>query len=257
MLILLPPSEGKTAPASGAPLDLAALSFPELTPMRDQVLSELIDVSGTPTATKTLKVSDGLAEVVAANQALRAAPAAPAAEVYTGVLFDALGLASLTPAARRRADEQILIFSALFGVLRPSDRIPAYRLSGSVSLPGIGGLGRFWKPVLDDVLDVQTGPIVDCRSSAYAAMWRPRGALGVRVFRESGGKRTVVTHMAKHARGLIARALVASRRTPRDPEALVEALARYFADHEVRTATGELVTIRVELAPDSLDVITG
>lgn len=256
MLILLPPSEGKTAPASGAPLDLAALSFPELTPMRDQVLSELIDVSGTPTATKTLKVSDGLAEVVAANQALRAAPAAPAAEVYTGVLFDALGLASLTPAARRRADEQILIFSALFGVLRPSDRIPAYRLSGAVTLPGVGGLARFWKAALDGALDAGAGPVIDCRSAAYAAMWRPRKALGVRVFREAGGKRTVVTHMAKHARGLIARALVASRRTPKDAEAIVETLTGYFAEHEVRTATGELVTIRVELGSDGLDVIT-
>ncbi len=38
MLILLPPSEGKTAPATGDPLTLDALDLPALNPARERVL---------------------------------------------------------------------------------------------------------------------------------------------------------------------------------------------------------------------------
>ena len=34
MLILLPPSEGKTAPSEGAPVELSSLAFPGLTKTR-------------------------------------------------------------------------------------------------------------------------------------------------------------------------------------------------------------------------------
>ena len=42
MLILLPPSEGKAASGSGAPLDLAGLCLPSLTPARERVLDTLV-----------------------------------------------------------------------------------------------------------------------------------------------------------------------------------------------------------------------
>ena len=43
MLVLLPPSEGKTPPRRGRPVDLAALSHPELTAAREAVLRALPD----------------------------------------------------------------------------------------------------------------------------------------------------------------------------------------------------------------------
>ena len=42
MLILLPPSEGKTTPRRGKPLDLGGLSFPELEPHRAEVLDAFV-----------------------------------------------------------------------------------------------------------------------------------------------------------------------------------------------------------------------
>ena len=49
MLILLPPSEGKTRPSSGPVLDLETLSFPRLTPVRAQLMRALIKMcSGHP-----------------------------------------------------------------------------------------------------------------------------------------------------------------------------------------------------------------
>ena len=47
MLVLLPPSEGKTPARRGAPLDLEGLSFPGLTATRERVLDALVDLART------------------------------------------------------------------------------------------------------------------------------------------------------------------------------------------------------------------
>ncbi|MFC7406029.1 YaaA family protein [Georgenia alba] len=211
MLLLLPPSEGKTAPAHGRPVDLAELSAPGLAGARDRVLDHLIDSSARPDATGILGVGAGLAEEVRANTALRTAPAGPAATVYTGVLFAAARLGHLTGTARRRATASVRIFSGLWGVLAPGDRIPAYRLSMDVTLPGLEPrrkLSAYWREHLPEVLDEQAvgDVVVDCRSATYAASWRPPAGsdhVDVRVVREHDGRRQVVSHNAKHARGLL------------------------------------------------------
>lgn len=254
MLILLPPSEGKTAPASGHPLDIGALCYPELTPARERVLSSLLDASARPDACDVLGVSSRLAETVAANRTLRTAGTAPAIQVYSGVLYDALSPATWDAATTSRADEPLLLFSALFGVVRARDTIPAYRLSGSVNLPGIGPLGTFWRRSLGSVL-TSDDLMIDCRSGTYAAMWRPAGTTPVRVFHEAKGRRTVVTHMAKQARGLVARALLTAP-APTSLDEAVNLLDAYFAQHTVTTATGALVHVTVERTGAALDVIT-
>lgn len=254
VLILLPPSEGKTAPATGPSLDLGTLSFPALSPARDQVLSALIAASERPDACATLGVSPGLAATVEANRWLRIAPTAPALSVYSGVLYDALAPASWDPDTHIRAQGSMLIFSALFGVVGPTDPIPSYRLSGGANLPGLGRLSGFWKRHLGPVLP-DDDLVIDCRSGTYAAMWRPQASLPVRVFDESSGTRKVVSHMAKHARGLVARALV-SGPAPTGATDAVCLLNSYFATHPVTTAAGLPVRVSVEHGNDSIDVVT-
>lgn len=227
VLILLPPSEGKTQRGRGRPLDLGILSFPKLTPMREDVVDALAAVSDAPDAHEVLGVSPNLVEEVARNTRLRSAPAAPAGEVYSGVLYDALDLASLDAAARRRATRTVVVASALFGAVRLNDRIPAYRLSMAVNLPGIGPLAGAWRPWLDTVLAEAAGRgvVVDCRSSTYAAAWTPTAALAARWVQ------VVVpgaTHMAKHTRGLVARELCRTGASPKSPSALAEALSDSF-----------------------------
>lgn len=233
MLILLPPSETKAAPPDGgAPLDLDSLSFPELTPVRARVLDHLVRVSGQRNALRLLGVPPGLAEQVAANTALRSTPCVPVGALYTGVLYDALDLPSLSPVATRRASEQIVVVSALFGALRPSDMVPPYRLAMDAVLPRLGPLAALWRPGLGRALTeaVDGGVVVDCRSSNYAAAWRPSPAVvsrtvAVRVLVERAGRRSVVSHMAKQARGHLARLLVQSRRVPTTPEEVAIAAA--------------------------------
>jgi cytoplasmic iron level regulating protein YaaA (DUF328/UPF0246 family) len=98
------------------------------------------------------------------------------------------------------------VASALFGLLRPTDRVPSYRLSGSTTLPGLGGLAPVWRPVLEPELARQP-LVVDLRSGAYANLARVPGAIEVRVLRDEGGRRTVVSHDNKWTKGRLAREL--------------------------------------------------
>jgi cytoplasmic iron level regulating protein YaaA (DUF328/UPF0246 family) len=216
MLVLLPPSEGKAQPEAGEPVDLGSLAFAaELGERREELLDAL-------------------------DPGLRTASAAPAAEVYTGVLFQRLRLPELPARAQRR----VLIASFLWGVVRPSDRIPHYRFSPKTRLDGIGPPAMYWRPALAKALPDEEGDlIVDMRSGAYVAAWKPQHAtlLAVRAFSESGGKRKPVTHMTKTVRGDVARALLQAKKPPADPEAAA--------------AVAESAGFTVELTDGSLDVI--
>lgn len=243
MLILLPPSEGKATPSEGAPLALDSLAYADLLgERRAGLLDALEGLAELPRAkaVSQLGVSKGQAGEVDVDAALRSAPAAPAAEVYAGVLYERLELAKLPVAARKR----VLIASALWGVVRPGDRIPYYRLSAKARLDRVGPIAGWWRQALAAAMPDRAGElVVDMRSGAYAAAWKPQQAtlLAVRAFSESGGKRKPVSHMAKAVRGEVARALLESRKQPGDPEAAAA----------IAAAAG----FRVELTPGTLDVI--
>ncbi len=235
VLVLLPPSEGKSGRVRGRPVDLGALHLPELTTARSRVLEVLARVSATADGHRVLGVSDALAPELVRNTRWATEPAVPVAALYSGVLYDALGLAALPAGARRRATARLLVVSAAWGALRPDDRVPPYRLSMGTSLPGLGALAAFWRPRLAAALPpLATGLVVDCRSSTYAAAWKPEGPVAertvtVRVLRDEGGRRTVVSHMAKHTRGLVARHLVSrAGRDPRTASALASAVGEAF-----------------------------
>ncbi len=217
MLIMLPPSEGKAPPPRrGRAVDLAALSFPELTLRRREMLDSLAAVSARDDALAVLGAGASLAEEVRRNTHLDDVPVRAASALYTGVLYAALDWPGLSVGAKRRAASRVITISALWGALRPADAVPPYRLSMNVRMPGIGALNTWWRPHLTPVLDAaaaDAGVILDCRSEAYAKAWAPRGdaaerTAAVRVWRDGPDGRTVVSHLAKHTRGLIARDLL-------------------------------------------------
>lgn len=259
MQVLLPPSEGKADPGQGArsspagarggapadaPVDLAALSLPGLTAARQAVLTELTGLCAADEdkARAALGLSGRQRGEVTKNAGLATAPARPAAAVYTGVLYDALGHATLSAAARRRAGAALWIFSGLWGVVRPEDRIPSYRCAVGARLPGTGGLAAFWRRPMAGVLGEAlageaAGPggglVLDLRSAAYAAMWRPAGeqarrTVTVRVLRstvtDGVEKRSVVSHFNKAAKGRIVRDLLEADARPASAGELAEAL---------------------------------
>ncbi|MFD5321355.1 peroxide stress protein YaaA [Streptomyces sp. NPDC127098] len=259
MLVLLPPSEGKAGAVRGAPFDPGALSSPELGPAREAVLDELVELCAGDEvkAREVLGLSERQGAEMARNAALRSAPARPAGDIYTGVLYDALDLASLDTAARRRARASLLVFSGLWGVVRITDRIPAYRCSGGVRLPGLGALAAHWRGPLASVLPAVAGegPVLDLRSSAYAAMWRPAGEVAdrtvtVRVLQsrivDGVERRSVVSHFNKATKGRLVRELLLAGPLPRTPRRLVEAL-RDLGYRVEEAAPGRLDVVVTEL----------
>ncbi|MFI7386689.1 peroxide stress protein YaaA [Streptomyces sp. NPDC049813] len=249
MLVLLPPSEGKAAPGRGAPLKPESLSLPGLAPARAAVLDELVGLCADAAeddvkAREVLGLSEGLRGEIAKNAELRTAPTRPAGEIYTGVLYDALDLASLDAAAKKRAARSLLVFSGLWGAVRVTDRIPSYRCSMGVKLPGLGPLGAYWRAPMAEVMPEAAGDglVLDLRSAAYATAWKPKGEVAgrtatVRVLHAP--TRKVVSHFNKATKGRIVRSLLTSGAAPASPEELVDALREQSYEVEVdRPAKG-------------------
>lgn len=229
MLILLPPSESKTAPVRGRPARTGDRSFPALEPVRERVARAVAARSAEGPA--ALGLQESLAEEVARNTRLDSAPTARADAVYSGVLYDALDTASLSPAGRRRASQWCVVVSALHGAVRLGDRIAPYRLAMNTPVPELGPLAALWRAPLAEALPGAAGArglVVDARSSTYVAAWRPQGDLPRRwVALEVPG----ATHMAKHTRGLVARAICEQGLNPARPEEL----AAQLRDHGFTT----------------------
>lgn len=218
VLVLLPPSETKAPGGDGGPLDLAALTAPELTPVRTELLEALVKLSADPPAARTaLGLSPRQDDEIARNADLWTAPTRPAIERYTGVLYDALDVRSLSRAQRARADRRLAVGSALFGLVRAADPIPAYRLSAGSTLPGMPGLRALWRPALSPVLAGLDHLVVDLRSGSYAALAPVPGAVTVQILSEHpDGTRAVVSHFNKAHKGRLARLLATTTAEPQD-----------------------------------------
>lgn len=138
----------------------------------------------------------------------------PAINVYTGVLYQALDWASLSPAARKRAASAVVIISAKYGAVRPGQLIESYKEKID---------NKAMREPVAQVLDaIKAELIVDCRSSTYKTVWHSpiEKTVEVRVSTVVDGVRTVVTHMSKKTRGEITRWLLQSRSVPKTPEDL-------------------------------------
>ncbi|ACC38502.1 conserved hypothetical protein [Mycobacterium marinum M] len=245
MIVLLPPSETKRGGGDGPPLRLEELANPGLGALRAALVGELVDLAADPPACRSaLGVSPSQDAEIERNAALRTAPTLPALRRYTGVLYDALDVDSLRGAEAKRARARLAIGSALFGLLRADDQVPAYRLSATSKLPAKPTLAARWKPLLEPLLAELAAQdlIVDLRSGSYVALGPTSGAIHVKVLAEHpDGRRTVVTHFNKAYKGRLARILASTRAEPADAAA-VAAVARR-AGMQVERSGNELTLV--------------
>ncbi len=220
--LLLPPSEGKALGGRGHwdPSSGKVAAFAALGERREQVAHALAAVSGGDE--KLLGVGGAhLARAQSANAVLLGAPVLRCAERYTGVVWDHLDLASLSPDERKRAGASIAIVSGLLGVVGVDDRIPDYRLKMGASLVPMGKLSTWWRPAVSAAINTwaKRRYVVDVLPNEHRAAWVPEGVRGVSVsFVERGGASTgkVVGHDAKAAKGRLARHLLTFDGHPED-----------------------------------------
>jgi cytoplasmic iron level regulating protein YaaA (DUF328/UPF0246 family) len=208
--------------------------------VRAEIAEALVKLSGdVPASRAALGLSPRQDDEIERNALLWTSPTRPALERYTGVLYDALDVPSMTRGQRARAGGRLAVGSALFGLVRGDDPIPAYRLSAGSSLPGLPTLRALWKPALSPVLAGVDDLVVDLRSGSYAALAPVPGAVTLEVLSERpDGARSVVSHFNKAHKGRVARLLALSTAEPTDVGRLRSLLRRagLHVEHDRGTA---------------------
>ena len=219
-----------------------------LTQTRRQLIDDVQNTALLADAAQIFKLGPKNAHEISQNLEIYDAPALAAWQLYDGVLYEAAKFAQIFSSGepsqgsqgqvgnhrgdqrqgsqgqgnqpqglQRQLEELTLVFSALFGPVRLTDLITPHRLSGSVKLPGQGSVASIWSKALKELLTQQLSGhvVVDLRSAEYGAMYRPtRGSdclllnIAVAKVNPATGKRSVVSHWAKHTRGLLAGALL-------------------------------------------------
>jgi len=240
-MILLPPSEGKTDGTSKKVLNVEKLSYPQLTSKREELLAAVVTMAKGPTA-KTrsiLSISAKQDFEILRDQQLLTAPTGPAWSVYTGVLYDAIGIATLSPTAKAKFEKDNFVVSALFGLISASDVIPAYRLSGDTVVPKIGTLGKFWGNEITSALSASEDFVIDLRSGNYVKLGATPAAIADHVVvprimqHMPKGPPKVVSHSNKASKGRIVRALAESPKSISSVDELAKIVAKVSRDVQV------------------------
>jgi len=132
-------------------------------------------------------------------------PTMKAIKRYTGVAYDYLDYSNLTKEGQEFIDNNLLIFSNLFGPLLAKDLIPYYKLKQGEKLDDFA-IESFYskscKEILDDYLKDQF--IVDLRAGFYLKFYKSIYPYITMKFIKNG---KVVSHWAKAYRGLIVKQL--------------------------------------------------
>ena len=146
----------------------------------------------------------------------------PAIQVYTGVLYAALGWDRLNKAQQKIGQTSIAIISAKYGAVRPMDPIEPYKEKINNEL---------MRPIVGATLNsVSTDLIIDCRSSTYQTVWPSpiEKTVEIKVFTKVDGEKKVITHMSKKTRGEVTRHILLSGKVVKTPAQLHEIVSQEF-----------------------------
>jgi len=132
--------------------------FDDLNPERRELidtLQEVIEQEDEETLSEVFGLEDyELEEALRVNGELYDAPLMSALDRYSpGVMYAAMDFANLPTGAQRRLLENGVILSGLFGLLRPDDLIPNYQLGMDASIPDLGPVADYWRPVVSPILN--------------------------------------------------------------------------------------------------------
>jgi cytoplasmic iron level regulating protein YaaA (DUF328/UPF0246 family) len=132
-------------------------------------------------------------------------PTMKAIQRYTGVAYDYLKYNDLETKQQTFIDENMIIFSNLYGSIFAKYQIPNYKLKQGEKLDDFA-IEKFYKEYFSDALDalLEDEFTIDLRAGFYLKFYTPKVSHVTMKFLK-GGK--VVSHWAKAYRGNIAREL--------------------------------------------------
>ncbi len=120
---------------------------------------------------------------------------------YNGVAFDALDYKGLDKSSQNYIDENVILFSNLFGPIKASDKIPNYKFKQGSKLENIA-VEKFYLDNFTQSLDEYVGEeVIDLRAGHYEKFYKVKKANVLTFKFIKDGK--VVSHWAKYYRGKV------------------------------------------------------
>jgi len=206
MKILLAPAETKRGGGDSQPYLLSNFYFQEFNKIRNEVVTSHEEFLKNSTI-EELSAWFGLKNLKECEKysiSILHKPTMKAILRYTGVAFDALDYEHLTLNEQQYCDENVLLFSNLFGPLKADDTIPDYKFKQGAILPNYDVIGQY-KISIKKSLDNDLGDeVIDLRAGFYDKFYKPTAQTITFKFLKDG---KVVSHWAKHYRGKIVKEL--------------------------------------------------
>ena len=206
MKILLAPAETKREGGNFSPYRKENFYFDEIFEVKEMIVQhyvKFIDNSSLEELSLWFGLKN-LKECQKYSENILIKPTMKAILRYTGVAFDALDYENLALDTQEYCDENIILFSNLFGAIKASDYIPDYKFKQGSILESIDVIKEY-KSHTKEFLDSYLGDeIIDLRAGFYDKFYKPKASTNVVTYKFlKDGK--VVSHWAKHYRGLVVR----------------------------------------------------
>lgn len=229
-IILLPPSEGKSkAGDETKPYRMVKNlrkynSFINLEIEREFIYNSLRDSLQKLSESELEKVFElkgsNLQEAIEVLSDLLNKETMPAIQRYSGVMFNAIEYSSLEEKRKENFDSSVIFVDGMFGLLRPQDYIPEYKLKINSKFLKID-VSKYWKEHLkSDFQELfRNKTVIDLLPEAHRKVVEYKGAKEVFKigFAEKKNNKIVATgHNSKKLKGGLIRHIVARERVDED-----------------------------------------
>jgi len=206
MKILFSPSETKREIITHGKLEETSLIFPFLYEKRHHVLKQyqtLLETHDTTLLHNLFGIKDTQKILTQASKNIFDSFTCKAILRYSGIAYDHLLFETLNENEQAYLEENVMIFSNLFGPLLAGDLIPEYKLQQGESLGGFK-TEVFYKEHFSDAIDAWIGDacVLDLRAGFYEKFYTLKRPYITMKFLKNG---KVVSHFAKAYRGEVLR----------------------------------------------------
>lgn len=207
MKILLAPAETKNEGGSLPPFCKGNFFLETLFDKREAVFTqyekhiEALSVEALSTWFGIKKLED----VKKYKQSLKRKPTMKAIERYNGVAFDAIEYPKLDEKSQKYIDQNVILFSNLFGAIKADDAIPDYKYKQGAKLPDLNVEKHYLESFSEELDDYLGEEVLDLRAGYYDKFYKVKKASVLTLKFIKDGK--VVSHWAKHYRGEVVKQL--------------------------------------------------
>ncbi|WP_139452429.1 YaaA family protein [Campylobacter armoricus] len=232
MIILFSPSESKNKTNTQKPINKNSFIFKHMFYARMEALKKyqnFVNTRNTQELEKFFGVKD-LNEINELSQDLSKKNTIKAIERYSGVAFEYLNYPSLNSLEKKYIDNNVIIFSNLFGPILAKDLIPYYKFKQGEKIENFN-IEKFYKEKfskeLDDLLENEL--IIDLRAKFYEKFYTIKKPFLTFAFLKNS---KALSHFAKAYRGKILRVL--ANKNIHNKEALLENLPDELKIKEIK-----------------------